>query len=315
MGDYDCQIAETKVRASDYLAGTHAVGERVTVGMPFSQEPFDILERAVRSVFAQTHADWQLLLVGDAPSAENVSQLRAIKDPRVTVVVNSNRAGLATRLNDIAALAETRLLARMDADDIMMPRRLAVQIQHMQGEANVVGSRAVAIDARNRVLGVLEEPCLPQTPAGFLKSHALTHPTVMGETSWFKRNPYRTDLKRAEDKELWLRTAGATKFRKTSDTVLFYRVRRPSIHVHARDARYDRLVIREYGPELVGKFQTATLITRSHIKQRAHTAMILGGMSERIYRRKFAPLDPGSPASDLLESAVSASVPGWRDVW
>ena len=124
----------------------------VTIGLPFTDQPIPQLEAAVRSVFAQTHRYWVLILVADGASPENLEFARSISDPRVHVEEFGKRGGLARRLNDIAAMAETSFLFRMDGDDVMHPERIVSQLRVLDsGTADLVASRAYLIDGTDRV--------------------------------------------------------------------------------------------------------------------------------------------------------------------
>ena len=57
----------------------------VTVGIPFYNNQ-DTLLNAIRSVFAQTFEDWELLLVDDGSVDSSLDIARSIDDPRVRVL-------------------------------------------------------------------------------------------------------------------------------------------------------------------------------------------------------------------------------------
>lgn len=289
-------------------------GNRVTVGLPFAGVEASILQAAVRSVFAQSHQNWHLILVADGAPSQLVELVLAIRDPRVEVVIRHQREGLATRLNEIATMAETRLLFRMDSDDVMHPHRLRTQSARFESGLDVLASRAVAIDATGAVLGLLGEPPLPVNRAGFLRSHAMTHPTIVARTQWHRENQYDPRLRRAEDKELWLRTSSHTRFCKSEDSVLYYRLGVPSIHKQREDARHDRSLIRAQGPELVGSAATRAMLARSRLKQHVFASLVRVGLGDAVTRRKFVPIDVASLRQhrQWLSEATSAQVPGWE---
>ncbi|WP_181309519.1 glycosyltransferase [Nocardioides campestrisoli] len=295
---------------------THGIAgpSTVTVGIPFANEPPSIIEASVRSVFAQTSTQWRLMLVGDNPRQDTVELLTAITDPRVELVVDQRRLGLASRLNQLARMCDTPLLARMDADDVMHPDRLATQVRYFSDdELDVTGSRAIAVDESMQILGRLREPPLPDSPAGYLASHAFTHPTVMGRTQWFRKNPYDESLRRGEDKELWLRTNGTSRFLKTPEDTLFYRVAKPRVAKHRQDAHHDRAVIRRHARALVGIGGERKLLIRSMAKEVVFSCTVPLGAADQILRRKVDALDEVSRAKAQADMTVAlgATVPGW----
>jgi glycosyltransferase involved in cell wall biosynthesis len=288
----------------------------ITVIIPYAGQA-DQLSQAIRSVFAQTFDDWRLLLVSDGADAEALAVAHAVTDPRVALAGDERRMGLATRLNESIRLVDTPYVARMDGDDVMFPERLSRQVEALQpsgrGEmVDVVGSRAVMLDEDAAVVGLFKEPPLPDTPVGYLRSNAFTHPTVSGRTQWFLDHPYRDHLRRSQDKELWLRTNRGSSFLKLGDPLLFYRVnRRIRKALYGASSRADREILREYGPGLVGSAKTLQLLFRSRAKQSMVSA--LGGSVgfERWYTGRRFEVSPEQGAwQATLDAVLKTPVPG-----
>jgi len=286
----------------------------LTVAIPFTGGPA-LLDLAVRSVFAQSMPDWRLLLVADGASEDSLALVSRIRDPRVDLLGDGQRLGLAARLNQVAAACTTPYLARMDADDLMFPDRLERQLAALTSTgADVVGMRAVAIDPSGDVLGRFREGPLPVSPQGFLRSNAFTHPTVTGRTDWFRRHPYREDLRRAEDKELWLRGVRASSScEKLPEPGLFYRLRpftpRPMYRAMSRDERH---ILRAYGPRLDGRLGTLRRVGVTWGKQLANDLISVSPAAQRRWFESRYEPDPGQqPAwTALLEQVRSTDVPG-----
>lgn len=100
----------------------------VSILLPvFNGEPF--LGAALASLIGQTHRDFEIIAIDDGSTDGSLAILRAaqIKDPRVRIVTRENR-GLVATLNEGLDLARGRFVARMDADDIAYPDRLAAQL-------------------------------------------------------------------------------------------------------------------------------------------------------------------------------------------
>jgi glycosyltransferase involved in cell wall biosynthesis len=286
----------------------------VTIAIPFAATPIDYLELAVRSVFAQSVRDWELLLLADGSQPDLEERLSLIRDSRVRLVRDADNRGLAFRLNQIPRMAAGDIVVRMDADDLMHPERLARTCEWMtRHDVEVMGGRAWAIDAQTEVLGLFREGGLPQDRSGFLRSNAFTHPTVAATRTWFLENPYDETLLRSEDKDLWLRTSAHTRFGKTDEVLLFYRVADLTVSKQSRDAQHDRLLLRRHGPHLVGAPRTTGKVATSFAKQLAFAGLTRVGGQQAIVRRKVTPLDTAAAreARTALETARSAQVPGW----
>ena len=102
------------------------------------------LDEALRSIEQQTFGDFELVAVDDASTDRTGAILAqaARRDPRVRVVAGPG-TGICGALNAGLAACRGRYLARMDADDLALPRRL--ELQHAALEARpelaAVGSR------------------------------------------------------------------------------------------------------------------------------------------------------------------------------
>src|SRR5690606_23163135 len=152
-----------------------------TIGIPFSQEKPEYFMMSVKSVFAQSCEDWELLLVADNASRELRELAKRINDPRVTVIDDGRAIGLAARLNQIAMKASGDFLVRMDADDIMHPRRLeeSLRVIASSESAAILSSGAYQIDEDTSVLGRFAVNPLTRRRLDLFFSSPIIHPTVV----------------------------------------------------------------------------------------------------------------------------------------
>jgi len=93
------------------------------------------LAEAVDSILGQTLAELELILVDDHSQDDAVQRL-ARHDPRLRVVSNPGR-GVSAAINAGLATAGGEFIARMDADDIALPQRLATQLEFLQGRPDL----------------------------------------------------------------------------------------------------------------------------------------------------------------------------------
>ena len=100
---------------------------QVSVLLPF-RDAEATLEEACASVLSQHGPTLELIAVDDGSRDASLSLARRIADadPRVRVLMGEGR-GIAHALNLAASTALAPLLARMDADDVALPGRLAAQ--------------------------------------------------------------------------------------------------------------------------------------------------------------------------------------------
>jgi glycosyltransferase involved in cell wall biosynthesis len=197
----------------------------VTIVMSF-KDPGRYFELALKSIFAQTLTNWELILTDDGSRDGSLPFAQSLKDPRVRVFSDGRCRRLQVRRNQGIALANAPYIALMDADDIMHPRRLEAQLAEFERQRRpmVLGSAAFSIDSDNNLLG-LRRPLANWRPGTYESRGAFLNPTVTAPTSWFRTNPYSEDLVfyRSEDAELWCRTSGFTDFANLEDALMFYR--------------------------------------------------------------------------------------------
>lgn len=195
----------------------------VTIGMPvFNTDRY--IAFAIKSILKQTHSNFELIIIDDGSTDNTKEIITSFKDPRIKFFHFEKNLGIASRLNEIIAMAKGKYFARMDADDIMFPNRLAVQVQFLEQnpEFDVIGSTAVVINEKNEVIG-LREIKEKSTFKDAVQRSIFIHPSIIGHINWFKNNLYDINLSGAEDYELFLRTFLNASFMNLQDPLLFYR--------------------------------------------------------------------------------------------
>lgn len=197
---------------------------KLTIGISF-KNPGKYFETTLKSVFAQTFTDWELILMDDGSTDGSIEYAKNINDPRVRVYVDGKSQGLSARLNQMIQITQAPYFFRMDADDIMHPNRLEKQYQALINYDNmtVVGTAAYSIDEDSKILGFRKSRS--EQKYGFNAIQSFIHPTVAASTSWFRENFYSENFiyQRCEDTELWCRTTETTKFVNLAEPLLYYR--------------------------------------------------------------------------------------------
>jgi len=188
----------------------------ISIGIPFyNAEAY--LADAIRSVFAQTYQDWELILVDDGSTDSSLDIAHSVKDSRVRVISDGKNKRLGYRLNQITSEATFQVVARMDADDLISPNRFEKQVAALNAhpEIDLVTTGLCSITNDNRPFGVrCGSPGDPITGRKLLLGQcAIVHAAMLGRKSWFLRNPYTLSLERAEDYELWLRAFAKSDFK------------------------------------------------------------------------------------------------------
>jgi glycosyltransferase involved in cell wall biosynthesis len=167
---------------------------------------------AAGSILAQTFSDLELLVVDDGSEDATPAILArmAQADPRVRVL-SGPPLGLVAALNRGLHAAASSFIARMDADDVAWPDRLARQMALLTSEADVVavGTGWRVVDADGTARRVVRPPASPDAiRAALRRSNPIAHPTVlMRREAVLAVGGYRAAFRQAQDLDLWLRLA------------------------------------------------------------------------------------------------------------
>ena len=93
------------------------------------------LTECIDSILAQTFTDFELLIVDDGSTDNSRDIVRSYHDKRIRLI--ENRHDYIGSLNKLLDEAKGKYIARMDADDVMMPYRLAAQFGYMEKHIEV----------------------------------------------------------------------------------------------------------------------------------------------------------------------------------
>lgn len=115
----------------------HPKPPTITVVMPCFNCS-DTLETSVRSILGQTFHDFELVAIDDGSTDASGEMLESLasNDARMRVV-RSEHVGIVEALRTGCALATGEYIARMDADDIARPERLAQQLVYLDARPEV----------------------------------------------------------------------------------------------------------------------------------------------------------------------------------
>jgi glycosyltransferase involved in cell wall biosynthesis len=272
------------------------VARPITIGIPFyNAEAF--LADAIRSIFAQTYQDWELLLVDDGSTDRSLDIAHSVRDPRVRVISDGQNKRLPYRLNQISAEARYDLIGRMDADDVISPARFEKQVAILEDHPEIdlvttgicsitndkrpVGTRCGSPDdlitGRNLVLG----------------RHAICHAAILGRKSWFLRHRYDPSLD-GGDYELWIRAFSQNDLNiyVMSEPLYYYR-EEDSITVQKLLVQYaiQRQTYRQYGRLWFDIWEIPLLAAKSHVKALVVRMLSASGKMNLLLTRRNNSID------------------------
>jgi len=200
----------------------------VTIGLPFFNAESTLLD-AVRSVFCQSHSDWELILLDDGSTDRSLEIAKSIADPRVRVYSDGKNKRLAARLNEIANLARYDYIARMDADDMMRRHRIELQLKTLMAQEHIdlVSGGVVSVSDDWSPTGVRQvSPGHQFVGRDLLHARSgIVHAAVLARKEWTLRNRYDETVRVGQDTDLWVRAYAKGDLRACvlSDLLYYYR--------------------------------------------------------------------------------------------
>lgn len=115
-------------------------GVRFSVVVPVHDTDPAMLRCCLRSVQAQTYPEWELLIVDDASTRSETTEVLGefvASEPRARIIQRSEQGGIAAATNDGLAAAGGDYVALLDHDDELSPHALRSVARHIDSNAEV----------------------------------------------------------------------------------------------------------------------------------------------------------------------------------
>ncbi|MEM7243236.1 MAG: glycosyltransferase family 2 protein [Pseudomonadota bacterium] len=111
------------------------------------------LAETLESLLAQTHSDFDILIINDGSTDDTLDVISKVDDRRIRVVTQDNQ-GLVKTLNRGLEMLDCTYVARIDADDICFPDRLMRQQDFLTfTRAEATSCRAININEAGDTIG------------------------------------------------------------------------------------------------------------------------------------------------------------------
>jgi glycosyltransferase involved in cell wall biosynthesis len=169
------------------------------------------LGEAIRSVLAQTYADFEVVVVDDGSTDDTREVTAGFADARVRYVHQDN-SGLSAARNTGIRVSSGPLLTFLDSDDLFLPDKLALLVAALEENPvlGLVAGQAILIDEAGRPLGEVFDRGLPGDTSELLLGNPLHVGSVLLRREWQERvGLFDESLRSYEDWDLWLRLARA----------------------------------------------------------------------------------------------------------
>ncbi|WP_164198883.1 glycosyltransferase [[Micrococcus luteus] ATCC 49442] len=191
-------------------------------------------DEALHSLLGQEGINLQLIVILDGVGDHDHHPW--MDDPRVTVLSNEHRLGVGRTLKKAMEHAEGEFVARLDADDVAKPGRLAKQANYLASHPDTVAvsARTELINGQGAVIGELPFASGPDVRPALLLQNVVVQSAVM-----FRQGDYRAvggyePMRQMEDYHLWLRLAQRGKIAILPDVLAQYRVHETQLSLGAK---------------------------------------------------------------------------------
>jgi glycosyltransferase involved in cell wall biosynthesis len=189
----------------------------------------DYLAETLSSLLCQTHKDFEVIAINDGSTDRSLEILKKYSDfdDRILVIDQGN-AGLVTTLNRAAEIASGEFLARIDADDIALPRRFQLQVEEFlkHPDCVLIGSQ---FDVINNDGELLYHDAVPTNSIDVINAMLIRNPIAHGsimmrKETFIQSGGYSPHCGPTEDYELWSRLLSHGSVRILQPTLFRWRV-------------------------------------------------------------------------------------------
>jgi hypothetical protein len=168
------------------------------------------IAETIESILAQTLTDFELLILDDLSTDGTGQIIGGFRDSRIRAVTNPKHLNHSEAANLGLQLARSEYVARIDGDDLCLPRRGAVQADYLDAhpDVDIVGGciETFTDGAGPSRRQLVQYPLTPgDVSATMLLRNVLAQPAVMLRKSALlaKGIQYDPACLRAEDYDLW----------------------------------------------------------------------------------------------------------------
>jgi glycosyltransferase involved in cell wall biosynthesis len=209
----------------------------ISVVMASFNESSEYINQSIKSILDQTISDFELLLIDDSTNSDTITAIDALvsSDSRIKLIRGNEHFGFVKSLNIGLRQAQGKYIARMDSDDIALPRRFELQVAFLEnnldiavvgGAVNIINEAGEVTSHRKYATSIFKVMLLA------LMRSPLAHPTAMIRREIIEKGFYYDEkFSKAEDLELWLRLIkNGYKISNIPDIILSYRVGDNFVH-------------------------------------------------------------------------------------
>ena len=200
----------------------------VSIVMPiYNSETY--LDEAILSIIHQTYQNWELLVVNEFGSNEEGKRIinRYVDiEPRIRLIQNDKRLGISESLNEGLRQAKGEYIARMDGDDIALPKRIEKQVEFMEKNKDIL-----LCGVQVEVFGSEKWDWVLETNPKQIRADALFYSPCVHPTILFRRDLidkysvfYNREYKASEDYDFFTRVLEYGNIANLNEVLFKYRL-------------------------------------------------------------------------------------------
>lgn len=179
----------------------------------------DLLIETVQSVLAQTHQNWELIIVDDCSPVSPAEEVLAdFKDPRIKIFRHDENRGNAAARNTAALKSKGELLLPLDSDDLLAANYITATLKVM------LENEASAVHTDVQIFGIHSYVYKPSADLGDIISGHYPHNTLLMKREVYDAAGGYKNIKAIVDTEFWISILeNGTKFAYLPEPLYFYR--------------------------------------------------------------------------------------------
>ncbi len=277
------------------------------------------LPMVIASLRAQTHDDWEAVIVDDGSTDHTWDVLNGFSEPRLVLHRFTENRGRGVARQKCLELAEGEFLAMIDADDWIYPKKLEHQIALLRAEPSVDAvSNASAITDGVDCVGLSRHGLPPDEDFivgtfDNLGPPPLPFPPAMLRMSAAKRATFNPEFRRSQDSDYMIKVLLGRRYAVSGEVVYAY---------SQADAASLKKTLEGYSFRMrcylqyrhVYPLTVARHVALTAAKMATYRAFGTVGLEERLIERRWGPADDAThtgyrAAKRAVETFLSPSVP------
>ena len=207
------------------------INRKISVLMSVYNNSIDYFKPAIKSIQNQTYKNWEMIIVNDGDVKNDGDYKKCIdelSDKRIIYISNEVNQGISACLNQALKIATGEFIAKMDSDDISLPKRFEKQVEYFNShpQSNVLGTYAIAFgDVSDYLIDYNNYSQKMRSILLLFRNSGLVHPSVMIRRGFLDENKIRYDehFRKAQDYRLWVECTKYSRIDCLKEILFLYR--------------------------------------------------------------------------------------------